>query len=240
MSHPYRSASWILAVFVGLLHAPQAALGQTDPTLEHAHGHGVHDDDATMTHRFEDADAWARRFEDPARDEWQMPDRVVETLVTRSGLVIADIGSATGYFPVRFARAVPDGQVFGADVEAGMVFYLNDRARTEGLSNLASILAAPDDPHLPRPVDIAFLCNTVHHVDDRVDYFSRLREQLRPGGRVAVVDYRLDSTRGPDHKLDPARLEDEMARAGYVVATRHDFLPEQYFLVFESDAPDAR
>jgi SAM-dependent methyltransferase len=213
-----------VVAMVALTILPAPSLAQHD----HAH-----DDDATMTHRFEDADIWADRFENPERDAWQLPDRVVEVLVTRDDPVIADIGSATGYFPVRFARAAPEGIVYGADIEPEMVHYLNDRAREERLTNLVSILAAPDDPHLPQPADLVFLCNTVHHVNDRVDYFTRLQEQLRPGGRVAVVDYRLDSTRGPDHKLDPARLEDEMARAGYVVAARHDFLPEQYFLVFE-------
>ncbi len=198
-----------------------------------AHGQGHDHDDATATHRFENPEAWANRFEDPERDAWQQPDRVVEALVTRDDVVIVDIGSATGYFPVRFARAAKDGQVYGADVEPGMVHYLNDRARRERIHNLVSILAAADDPHVPQPVDIVFLCNTYHHINDRVDYFTRLADQLRPGGRVAVVDYRLESERGPNHKLAPEKVEAEMVAAGYVVAARHDFLPDQYFLVFE-------
>ena len=113
-----------------------------------------------------------------------------------------------------------------------MVMYLNDRARVEGLTNLSSVLAAPDDPHLPRRVDLVFLCNTFHHIDDRIEYFRRLREQLRPGGRIAVVDFRLESEKGPPHKLAPGIVEEELVAAGYELAERHDFLPEQYFLVF--------
>jgi SAM-dependent methyltransferase len=197
-----------------------------------------HHDDATARHSFTDAQKWADRFENPARDSWQLPDSVVAVLVFRDDLVIADIGSATGYFPVRFARACPDGQVIGADIESDMVWYLNERSRSEELPNLFSILAAPDDPHLPMQVDLVFLCNTYHHIDDRVDYFTRLRDQLRPNGRVAVVDFRPSSSRGPRHKLAPDVIESEMSAAGYALAENHDFLPDQYFLIFEERSRD--
>jgi len=226
---PLRSLRNILVLALAAL--PLVALTAVLSAQEHGTGHH-HDDDATIEHSFNDADAWAKRFEDPARDTWQLPDSVVATLVTRTDMRIADIGSATGYFPVRFARACSEGFVIGADIEPDMIRYLNDRARREGLSNLVSVLAAPDDPHLPMPVDLVFICDTYHHINDRVDYFTRLKEQLRPGGRVAIVDFRPSSHMGPPHKLPPGIVESEMKSAGFDVAQRHDFLPEQYLLVF--------
>ena len=186
----------------------------------------------TPEHRFDDAGLWASRFENPERDAWQWPDSVVAVLVDRPDLAVADIGSATGYFPVRFARACPTGRVYGIDIEPEMVYHLNDRARREGLGNLVSLLGAGDDPHLPASVDLVFLCNTYHHLGHREDYFRRLRDVLNPGGRVAVVDYRSDSDRGPAHKLAPEEVEREMLAAGYRLAAAYSFLPEQYFLVF--------
>jgi SAM-dependent methyltransferase len=216
---------FLVRLFLLMLLVPASAIAQ-------------HNDDATASHRFDDAEKWADRFEDPARDAWQLPDSIVSVLAVRDDLVIVDIGSATGYFPVRFAKACPSGRVFGADIEAEMVWYLNERVRREGLSNLVSILAAPDDPYLPMRVDLVFLCNTYHHINDRIDYFTRLKEQLRPGGRVAVVDFRVSSTRGPRHKLERATVESEMLEAGYTLAGDHDFLSDQYFLVFESKQGD--
>jgi SAM-dependent methyltransferase len=195
-------------------------------------------DDATIQHRFQDAEAWSDHFEDPARDLWQLPDSVVSVLVDRDDLVVLDIGSATGYFPVRFARRLAGGIVFGADIEPSMVFHLNDRARREGLDNLVSILAAPDDPHVPRDVDLVFLCNTYHHIGDRLEYFTRLQQWLRPGGRVAIIDYREDSRRGPPHKLSRDHIVREMRSSGYELAEEHTFLPEQYLLVFRVGTAD--
>jgi len=190
-------------------------------------------DHATSHHRFDAIAKWQARFEDPTRDAWQLPDRIVQALSDRPDLVIADVGSATGYFSVRFAHAVPQGQIIGADIEPGMVTHLNDRARREGLNNLVSVLAGPDNPHLPRAADLIFFCDTIHHIDGRTAYFTRLKNSLRPGGRVAIVDFRLGSDRGPPHKLDPAQVKKEMQEAGYSLTESHDFLPDQYFLIFE-------
>ena len=212
--------------------------GQGGHSLKHegdGSTHRPHGDEATVHHSFDDAKNWAKRFEDPRRDAWQLPDEVVAKLVTRKDMVIADIGSATGYFPVRFARACPKGVVIGADIEPDMIHYLNDRAREEKLTNLFSVLAAPDDPHLPLRADLVFICDTYHHIDGRIDYFERLQRQLRKGGRVAVVDFRPESQMGPPHKLDPGIVESEMKSAGYRLAKSYDFLPEQYFLVFEME-----
>lgn len=209
-----------------------SASSDTSSSHGRDHGHGI-DDHATSQRRFEEAESWAAYFEDPARDAWQLPDSVVALLATRDDLAVLDIGSATGYFPVRFAHKLPRGIVFGADIEPSMVFYLNDRARREGLRNLVSILAESGNPHTPQPVDLVFICNTYHHIDQRVGYFERLKEQLRPEARVVVVDYRIDSRRGPPHKLRREAVIREMNTAGYELTNEYAFLPEQYFLVFQ-------
>jgi len=192
------------------------------------HGH------QPMHRHFSGAERWAQVFDDPARDEWQKPDQVVAALKLAPDARVADIGSGTGYFAVRLARAVPQGTVTGADLEPDMVQYLNARAAKEKLSNLSAIVAAPDDPRLPEPVDLVLVVDTYHHIGARPDYFARLRARLRPGGRVAIIDFTLDSPTGPPRsgRIAPEVVEREMAQAGYRRIAAHDFLPNQYFLVF--------
>ena len=91
-----------------------------------------------MHRRFDDAEKWSKVFDDPARDAWQKPVEVIAALKLAPDAVVADIGSGTGYFAVRLARAVPRGRVYGADVEPEMVRFLNDRAARESLGNLSS------------------------------------------------------------------------------------------------------
>lgn len=180
---------------------------------------------------------WAKEFEDPERDAWQKPDEVIAALNLPPQGRVADIGSATGYFTVRIARSHPDAVVYGADVEPSMTDYLRARAAREGLANVRAITAAPDDPKLPEPVDVVLVVDTFHHIDARPDYFRRLREHtLRPGGRVAIVDFKKGAPRGPpdSHKLAPEQVIAEMAEAGFELADRPDLLPYQYLLIFRA------
>jgi SAM-dependent methyltransferase len=185
-------------------------------------------------HRFQGAERWAREFDDPARDAWQKPDEVIRALALASDALVADIGSGTGYFAVRLARAVPRGHVYGADIEPDMVRYLAERGRREGLTNLAAVEASPHDPRLPRPVDLVLVVDTYHHIAERPSYFGRLRPSLRPGGRVAIIDFLPDAPAGPPRqaRIPAAFVKDEMGRAGYGLVTEHTFLPYQYFLIF--------
>lgn len=192
----------------------------------------LHADHAS--HSFEHAEEWAKRFEDPKRDAWQKPDEVVKALALAEDAKVADIGSATGYFPVRYARATPKGMVYGVDIESSMVEYLNARAKSEGLANLLSVLGAPDDAKIPEPVDVVTVVNTYHHIEQRTAYFTKLAASLKPGARVAIIDFKKSSAMGPPAaaKVAPEAVVSELEAAGYKKVASFDFLAEQFFLVF--------
>src|SRR5512140_1203298 len=120
---------------------------------------------AEMHHRHADSQAYIASLEDPARDAYQKPDEVMKALALRPGEVVADIGSGSGYFSVRFARAVGDtGRVYAVDVSPDMIRFLNRRVRDAGLRNVVTVLSDPDDPLLPdRSVDRFVIVDTWHH-----------------------------------------------------------------------------
>ena len=199
-------------------------------------GVGYAQDETGMHHRFEDAEKWAGIFENPERDAWQKPDELIRSLEIPVDAVIADIGSATGYFPVRFARVAMEGKVYGVDIEKTLVNYLNDRAKKENISNLVSILGEPDDPKIPERADLVFICDTYHHIRDRGDYFENLKQYIQPKGRLVVVDFKLgDLPVGPPdkHKLAPDVVREELTGAGYRQVPHALELPYQYILVFD-------
>ena len=197
-----------------------------------ASGQAVHD----HQHRFDDAEKWSHIFDDPKRDEWQKPHEVIRALALPADAVVADVGAGTGYFAVRLAHMLPKARILAADVEPNMVRHLAQRAKREKLANMVAVQSAPDDASLPEKVDLALLVDVYHHIDDRGRYFARLKDSLKPGGRVAIVDFTLDSRHGPPPRarVAPERVKAELAAAGYALAQQHDFLPEQYFLVFSA------
>ena len=190
-----------------------------------------------MQHRFDDPERYAKGFDDPARDAWQLPSRVIAALALPAGAKVADIGAGTGYFSTRLAKAPARPTVFAVDIEPAMVDYLTKRAATEGLTNVRAVQASPTSPNLPEPVDVVIVVDTFHHIGERAGYFAGVRKQLRPGGRIAIIDFRKDAPgEGPPahFRFTPEQISAEMTAAGFVLDANHDFLPRQHFLVYRA------
>ena len=173
----------------------------------------------------------------PDRERWQQPDQVIEALALPPGAAVADVGAGTGYFTERLSRAVgPGGRVFATDVQPEMIRALEERVVEQDLRNVSVVRAGFDDPSLPPGCcDLVFLANVYKEIDDRVAYLRRVAPALRPGGRVAIVDFRPDAEGlGPPRevRLSEDVVRGEMAGAGFAQIARFDFLPRQYFLVF--------
>jgi SAM-dependent methyltransferase len=199
----------------------------------HAHGHG---DGRDRHGNPADLDAYLARLEDPERAGWQKPDEVVAALGLREGDVACDLGVGPGVFALRLARAVgPRGRVHAIDVEPRMIEILGRRAREAGATNVHPILAAGGEPALPpEPCDVVLVVNTFHHFADGPGTLRRLAGTLRPGGRIAIVDFHegeLPVGPPPDHKVSRAAVLAAAAAGGLEVAREETFLPHQYFLL---------
>jgi ubiquinone/menaquinone biosynthesis C-methylase UbiE len=195
-------------------------------------------DDATSHRRFDDPAYWSKVFDDPGRAAWQKPEELVAALGLRPGQCVADLGAGTGYFSHLLSAAVgPTGTVLAVDPEPNLVAHLRERAEREGSANVVPVLASLDNPRLPAGlVDVVLIVDTFHHIDDRVAYFRRLRQALRPPGRIAIVDWqKRELPVGPemDHKLAREQVVREMETAGYRLIEESSILPYQYFLIFQ-------
>ena len=187
-----------------------------------------------MERHFDDAEQWAKEFDDPGRDQWQMPDKVLAALDLKRGQTVADLGAGTGYFTVRLAKSATAPKVYAVDIEASMVAYLRKRAATEGLRNVVAVQALADTANLPEPVDLILIVDTYHHIPDREVYFRKLAASLKPKGRIAIIDWKKGGPMGPpdEFRFAPEQIHQELAKSGFKPIAHHDFLPNQLFLVF--------
>ena len=124
--------------------------------------------------------------------------------------------------------------MIATDVEADMVRHMTERAKREGIANLRAVATPPDSPELaPASVDRVLVVDVWHHLGDRPAYAKRLAAALRPGGRIAVVDFKLDATRGPprQHRLAPEQIAADLRAAGLAAEVAPVELPEQYIVI---------
>jgi SAM-dependent methyltransferase len=216
----------LLTAFLFAIAAPVVA--------QHRHGEGK--SGGHHSHRFDDPEKWAKSFDNPERDEWQRPDEVIRALALKPDARVADIGAGTGYFTIRLARAVPGGKVLAVDIEPRMVAHLEERAKKEGLPNVVAVKGDEKSANLPEAVDLVLLVNSFHHIDARVTYMKIMAQSLRPGGRVAIIEYRPDATRGaPKHmRMSVAQIDKDMNAAGFTRIETHEFLPHQSLVVYRA------
>jgi SAM-dependent methyltransferase len=185
-----------------------------------------------MQHDFSDVARFEAMFDAPGRARWQRPVEVVGLLDLTPGETVADLGAGTGYFVPYLAAAVgPRGRVIALDSEPAMVAHLRRRADAEGIAVVEAREVAADAPGLePGSVDAILVVDTWHHLPDRARYAARLREALREGGVLLVVDFTLETTQGPpvDARLAPEVVVRELEAGGLRAVVVEESLPDQY------------
>lgn len=212
----------------------------TEPAMPAAHRDAVHKSEhkhgaGHFEHRFERAEEWVARFDDPERDSWQKPAGVIAALAVEPGMSVADIGAGTGYFLPHLSRAVgADGQVFGLDVEPDMVRHMSERAEREKLANVKARVVKPGEPEIADgSLDRILIVNTWHHIGDRSAYARKLAAALKPGGSIAIIDYTKEAPHGPPvkHRLPAEAVVAELGVGGVRAEVLAEDLPHQYIVL---------
>ena len=177
-------------------------------------------------------------FNRKASSSESRPDRIMETLALEPGQKVADIGSGGGYFSLRFAEAVgKEGKVYAVDVNPKFLEFIEKNAKERGLDNIETVPA--EEKYLSMPdnsLDRILARNVYHHLPDRAEYFMGLKNSLKPGGEVVIVEHKgtgfFNFRRLFGHHTPKETIIEELEEAGYRLMDDHDVLPKQFFLVF--------
>jgi ubiquinone/menaquinone biosynthesis C-methylase UbiE len=175
-------------------------------------------------------------LENPDRLAALQVNRVVEALALGPGMRVADLGAGTGVFTIPIAKAVGSkGRVYAIDVDSGLLAIVAEKAKANGLANVATVVAGATDPRLPEPADLLFICDTMHHLPDQGAYVRQFAKLLRPGGRVAVIDFSEGHWPEGHEKfaITPVQVDGWMQAAGFRRMASHTFLASNFFHVYE-------
>jgi ubiquinone/menaquinone biosynthesis C-methylase UbiE len=153
------------------------------------------------------------------------------------GDVVADVGAGSGYYTVRLARAVgSEGRVYAVDIQAGMLSRVQFNAASAGLKNVVPLLGAVDDPRLkPETLDLVLMVDVYHEFSAPQAMLQRVREALKPGGRLVLLEYRAEDPDVPilpDHTMTKEQIQLEVEHEGFTLARIHDDLSWQHMAVF--------
>ncbi len=178
-------------------------------------------------------ESMVQNFDSPERDEWQQPEKVLSYLGDLSGKTVMDIGSGSGYFSFKFHQA--GAKVICADVDERFLGYIAQKRDSLGIdaTEMETRKIPYDSSTLQEgEADLVVIVDTYHHIDDRPAYFSEIRERLKPGGELIVIDFfkkELPVGPGVDHKVSKEVVMEELEQAGYTTLTLNtELLPYQF------------
>lgn len=180
--------------------------------------------------------AWLDRDE---REAEEAPSKAIAALGIRPGAVVADVGAGSGYYTVRLARAVGGtGRVVATDLQPGMLALIRQKVESERLANVTLVQGRPDDPTLPAATfDLILMVDVYHELAAPQVFVRRLKEALKPDGRLVLLEFRLEDPRVPIrevHKMSVEQVRQELGADGFRIERVIDVLPWQHIIVLRA------
>ncbi len=180
------------------------------------------------------------QYGERATNRRQPPDKVMDAVGLKPGMVVGEVGAGRGRYTVHLARRVGiSGKVYANDINARSLSYLRDRCRTEGIENIETILGEVDDPLFPdNSLDMVFMVLTYHHLANPGALFKNLIPSLKTGATVVVLD--PDPIRDRDRRGNESTSEEEIREetgpAGFELVRTETFLERDNIFILRVKA----
>jgi arsenite methyltransferase len=182
------------------------------------------------------AEEWVKTLDAPDRVKAMKIDEVIAALDVRPGAIVADVGAGSGVLSGPLAIATgTKGVLYAVDIDKGLLAHIARRAADQKLTNIRTVLGEFTDPKLPERVDLAFMNDVLHHVADRGAYLRSLASYLKPGGRIAIVDF--IPSRSP-HQSQPELIVSEeqaaawLTEAGLRLAKKVTIFDDRFYIIY--------
>ncbi|MBI4464096.1 MAG: methyltransferase domain-containing protein [Acidobacteria bacterium] len=180
------------------------------------------------------ADDYIQLMDRPTRVAGLKVDEVIEKLKLKPGDIVADVGSGSGAFSIPMARAIaPNGTLYAVDIDQGMLDFVSERAKKDGLSNVRAVLGEYDDPKLPvKDVDVAFFHRVLHMIEHRQAYLNSVAKYLKPDGRIVIIEKEPEDS--DDWMwLKRSDVDTWMAAISFYPAEKFGLYDDRYFVVYQ-------
>jgi len=180
----------------------------------------------------------------PEREAEEQPEKALDALNLKPGMVVADIGAGVGYMSLRMARRVgPSGKVYANDLQPDMLDRLRQNAAKAGIANVVTVVGDVADPKLPaNTIDLVLLVDVYHEFSQPQQMLRKIRETLKPDGRLVLLEYRAEDPNVPiiaEHKMTVAQVKTELEAEGFVLQPVIETLPRQHILILTKAATKA-
>ncbi|MGD9344574.1 MAG: methyltransferase domain-containing protein [Candidatus Aminicenantes bacterium] len=165
---------------------------------------------------------------DDVRDKWHQPDKVMDLVGVRPGMIIGEVGAGHGYFTFKLSQRVGEsGKIYANDISRSALRYLRDRCQREGVTNIETVIGEVENPLLPRDLDMVFIVNAFHDLSRPVELLNNLSVSLKPEAPVVIIDRDPKKVRyDTDHFLSREVVLEKIEQSVFELVRLETFLPQ--------------
>lgn len=184
------------------------------------------------------AEEWIKTLESSNRIQGLKIEETVQRLKLKSGDTVADLGAGSGLFEPPLAEAVGrNGLVYAVDIDQGLIDAINRKVAEKTLTNVKAVLGRFTDPGLPpASLDVAFINDVLHHIEDRATYLSNVTKALKPSGRIALIDFHPEMgghRNQPELQVSRSAADQLMATIGFGPTEEIALFTDKYYVVYQ-------
>jgi ubiquinone/menaquinone biosynthesis C-methylase UbiE len=182
------------------------------------------------------AEEWIKTLDSPNRVSSMKITEMVQALKIKPGQTVADVGAGSGTVSGPLALATgPTGVMYAVDIDQGLLTHIAQRAADQRIGNIKTVLGEFKDPKLPEQVDLAFINDVLHHIEDPATYLKSLASYLKPNGRIAIVDFTPE--RSPHRNqaelvVSEAKTEAWLQAAGLKLSEKVQIFDDRFYVIY--------
>ena len=169
------------------------------------------------------------------RDARVQPEKVMDVIGVKSGMVIGEAGAGRGYLTFKLSRRVGEtGMIYANDIDRGVLQSINNRCKKENIKNIKTIVGEVEDPLFPvNELDMVVMIRAFHDFEKKVEWLKNAKKYMKPDATLVIIDGHDNHT-----QLNREKVEKMGEEAGYQLVQYETFLTEDYIYVFRIKISD--
>lgn len=171
-----------------------------------------------------------------SRDAQVQPERVMDVIGVKPGMVIGEAGAGEGYFTFKLSRRVGEtGKVYANDIVQRVLNVIDRRCEREGITNITTILGEVEDPLFPKgELDMVFMIAAFHDFERKVEWLNNVKPCLKPGGTLVIMEMDPDKWgRGYSHWMTKKEILDTVKKSDFKLDRIETFLPRHNIFIYK-------
>lgn len=173
------------------------------------------------------------------RDEWQQPEKIMDVIGIKPGMVIGEPGAGGGYFTFKLAKRVgPKGRIYANDISENSLIKIEEKCKEEKIENIITILGETEDPLLPeKQMDMVIMVYVFHDLSSPVPFLNNLKKSLKPGAKLVFVERdpdKTDSNYEKNHFYNKEKIVQLTKEAGFKLVKIETFLKYDNIYIFRA------